>query len=162
MKKVIISLLLCICLVATITACSDTSTSSSENADVEVEESTAEKSEESSTPADPTAEFTVEQKNAYKSGENYLDMMGMSKQGLIDQLSSEYGDKYPLDVAEFAVEQLEKNGVADWDAECEESAQSYLDMMPMSKEELIDQLCSDYGDKYTREQAERAVEKVYQ
>ena len=106
--------------------------------------------------------WTMEQKNCYKSAQSYLNFAPFSKQGLIDQLSSEYADNYPVDVAEFAINQLEKRGEVNWDEQCEKAAKSYLDMMPFSKEELIQQLSSDAGDQYTREQAERAVNKVYQ
>ena len=106
-------------------------------------------------------EMTASQRNAYRSAQNYISMMAFSKQGLIDQLSSEYGDNYDKEDAEFAVNYLEENGEVDWVEEAKEAAQNYLDMMPFSKQELIDQLSSDYGDKYTYEQAEKAVEAVY-
>ena len=113
-------------------------------------------------PEDDMASWTMEQKNCYKSAKNYVTIMAFSKQGLIDQLSSEAADNYPEDVAEFAVSKLEERGEVNWDEQCEKSAKSYLDLMAFSKEELIQQLSSSAGDKYTREQAERAVEKVYQ
>jgi hypothetical protein len=49
----------------------------------------------------------------------------------------------------------------DWEKQAERSAQNYLDTMSFSKDELINQLCSDAGDQYTREEAEAAVEAVY-
>ena len=106
--------------------------------------------------------WTMEQQNCYKSAKNYISFMPFSRNGLIKQLSSDAGDKYPQDVAEFAVSKLEERGEVDWDEQCEKAAKSYLDMMAFSKEELIQQLSSDAGDQYTREQAERAVNKVYQ
>ncbi len=53
--------------------------------------------------------MTNEQQRAYNSVLKYLEFMPFSKQGLIDQLSSEYGDNFPEDVAKFAVKALEKN-----------------------------------------------------
>ena len=123
--------------------------------DEKVQEVSEEKGE------DITADWTMEQKNAFEAGYSYIDLMSFSKQGLIEQLSSEYGDNYPQDVAEFAVQALEDNDMVDWDVECEEAAQDYLDNMSFSKQELIEQLSSEYGDQFTVEQAERAVEKVY-
>lgn len=111
---------------------------------------------------DPTADFTMEQENCYRQAKSYLESSPYSRQGLIDQLSSEYGSNYPKDVAEFAVKKLEEFGEVDWYKEAEEQARSYLESSAYSKQELIEQLCSEYGSQFTRDQAEKAVEKVYQ
>ena len=42
----------------------------------------------------------------------------------------------------------------------DESAENYLDLMPFSRNDLIDQLSSDAGDGFTREQAEYAADQV--
>ena len=143
------------------TAVAETNVEETANEEVAVEETAAEEATAEETTINPQASWSREQQNAYKAGLSYLEFMSFSRQGLIDQLSSEYGDQYPLEVAEFAVNAIEEDGLVDWDAECEEAAESYLSFMTFSKQELIDQLCSDYGDQFTREQAERAVEKVY-
>lgn len=91
--------------------------------------------------------------NARRSAQSYLDIMGFSRQGLIDQLSSEYGDQYPVEVATAAVDSLN----VDWNAEAVEKAQSYLEMMGFSHAGLVDQLSSEYGDQFTREQAEHGA-----
>ena len=159
MKK-FFSLLLTLIMIFTLASCGDTSTST--NSDTEANQNEVrEEMEEESQEKDPTEDMTMEQKNAYKAAKSYLEFAGFSKQGLIDQLSSEYGDNYPVDVAEFAVNALEENGEVDWVEECKESAQSYLDFSSFSKEGLIEQLTSEYGDKYTQEEAEAAVEEVY-
>ncbi|MBA2953750.1 hypothetical protein GON03_05430 [Nocardioides sp. MAH-18] len=100
--------------------------------------------------------MTASQENAIKSAESYLDMSGFSRQGLIDQLSSQYGDDYPRADAIFAVNHLD----VDWNAEAVESAESYLDMSGFSRQGLIDQLSSQYGDQYTVAQATYAANKV--
>ena len=110
---------------------------------------------------DPTADYTMEEKNCYDAAMNYLDFMGFSKKGLIEQLSSEYGDNYPTETAEKVVNDIDAAGLVDWEEQAERSAKNYLDTMSFSKEELINQLCSEYGDQYTREEAEAAVEAVY-
>lgn len=110
---------------------------------------------------DGTEDWTNEQKNAYSSAKQYLQYTAFSRQGLIDQLSSEYGDGYPEDVAEFAVEQLEERGEVDWYEQAEKSARQYLEYSSFSKKELIDQLSSEYGENFTQDQAEKAVEAVY-
>lgn len=109
---------------------------------------------------DLTEDFTIEQKNAFNAGIDYLTTGSFSKEGLINQLTSEV-EGYPIDVAKFAVEKIEDNDLVDWDEECEEAAQDYLETSSFSKQGLIDQLCSD-AEGFTEEQAEKAVKKVYQ
>jgi len=99
-------------------------------------------------------------KNAYDAGKNYLNLMAFSKQGLIDQLSSEYGDNYTVKQATDAVQLIEDNGEVNWNEEAAECAKNYLEMTSFSKQDLIDQLTSEYGDKFTLEQAEYAVSSV--
>lgn len=103
-------------------------------------------------------EFSPEQQNAISAAENYLDVMPFSKQGLIEQLSSDAGDGYPEDVAETAVEHIDAD--VDWDEQAVKAAESYQDLMPMSRSEMIQQLTSDAGDGYTQEQAEHAVDEL--
>ena len=78
-----------------------------------------------------------------------LEFSGFSRQGLIDQLSSEYGDKFSLGDATVAVGNLGVN----WNTQASRSAASYLELSGFSCQGLIDQLSSPYGDKYTVEQA---------
>ena len=51
---------------------------------------------------------TTTQKNAIKNAKNYAKMMHMSKQAIIDQLSSDMGDKFSEDDAQYAVDNLDK------------------------------------------------------
>jgi len=80
---------------------------------------------------------------------SYLALSGFSRQGLIDQLSSEYGDKFSVEDATAAVDSLD----VDWNAEATESAQSYTKLQGFSCQGLIDQLSSEYGEQFTSEQA---------
>jgi hypothetical protein len=89
------------------------------------------------------------QRNAVRSAKSYLDFSGFSRQGLIDQLSSEYGDQFLVADATAAVDSLN----VDWKAEAVQTATSYLDMSGFSCAGLIEQMTSDYGDKYTLEEA---------
>lgn len=108
--------------------------------------------------APPAAEsnLTPAQRNAVRSAESYLAFMGFSRQGLIDQLSSQFGDQFAVEDATVAVDSLN----VDWNAQAVESAQSYLDLMGFSCQGLIDQLSSDYGDQYTVEQATYGASQV--
>lgn len=95
------------------------------------------------------------QKNAVRSANAYLDMTGFSRDGLIGQLSSSYGDGYTVADATAAVDSLSVN----WDAQAVRSAQQYLNMMGFSCSGLIEQLSSDAGDKYTVSQATYAAQQ---
>lgn len=99
---------------------------------------------------------TPAQDNALRAAQDYLSFMPFSKQGLIDQLSSEYGDGYAVKDARWAVNQLD----VDWNEQAAKAAQGYLDTMPFSRDGLIDQLSADYGDQFTRDQAVYGVDAV--
>lgn len=112
----------------------------------------------SNKPAEPEEpEMTSGQENALAAGQNYIDSMPFSKDGLIGQLSSNYGDGYSKKDAVFAANNVDAN----WNEEAVEAAENYLEVMPMSKSALIDQLSSNWGDKFTQAQAEYAANKVY-
>ena len=141
----------------------NTADSTTDNEPV-AEESVEEEPVEEETPETPVDEYdtwTSEQQHAYNSGLNYLEYTAFSKQGLIDQLSSEYGEGYPLEVAEFAVNKIEERGEVDWVEQAKRSAKNYLEFSDFSKQGLIDQLSSEYGEQFTVEQATEAVEAVY-
>jgi hypothetical protein len=104
----------------------------------------------------PKPVYTLEQENALEAARSYLDVLPFSRQGLIDQLSSQYGSGFPVDVATWAVDTVG----ADWNAEAVEAAQSYLDTMSFSRQGLFDQLTSAYGSQFTPEQADHALAAV--
>jgi hypothetical protein len=104
----------------------------------------------------PQPQYTVSQENAIESAESYLDMSGFSRAGLIDQLSSQYGEGFPTADAVFAVNHID----VDWNAQAVKSAKSYLDMGGFSRAGLIDQLSSPYGEQFTVAQATYAANKV--
>ena len=97
----------------------------------------------------PESNLTPSQQNAVRSAQSYLDFSGFSRQGLIDQLSSEYADQFPVEDATIAVDSLN----VDWLAEALESARSSLDLTGFSRQGLIDQLSSEFGSQFTIEQA---------
>ena len=106
-------------------------------------------------PAEP--EMTSGQENALESAQNYVDMSGFSKKGLIQQLSSSAGEGFSRADATFAAKHVDVN----WKEEAVESAQGYLDMGSFSREGLIEQLSSSAGEGFTLAQAQYAVDKVY-
>ncbi|WP_392542466.1 Ltp family lipoprotein [Oryzobacter telluris] len=99
---------------------------------------------------------TTAQANALRSAENYLGLKGFSKKGLIQQLSSEYGDGFAKADATWAAEHLDVN----WNEQAVRAGQAYLDMKGFSRRGLIEQLSSEYGDQFTVKQATYAVNKL--
>ena len=116
---------------------------------------------ESTEPTDPTEPepatapeivepvFTVSQENAIDSAQSYLDFGAFSESGLIEQLSSEYGEGFSKADAVFAVNHIDVN----WNEQAAKSAQSYLDFGSFSRQGLIEQLESEYGEGFTHSQA---------
>jgi hypothetical protein len=94
-------------------------------------------------------DLTGAQNNAVRSAKQYLGMTGFSREGLIQQLSSDAGDGYEIVDATVAVDSLN----IDWDQEAVKSAKQYLGMTGFSCKGLIQQLSSSAGDKYTLSQA---------
>lgn len=120
-------------------------------------EPTTTEPEETTEAAEPEEEFSLAQSQALISAQNYVDIMAFSKAGLLGQLTSEYGEGFDLADAEWAVERV----VVDWDAEAVEAARNYLDLgMGFSRQSLIEQLTSEYGEQFTLEQATQAVDEV--
>ena len=101
-------------------------------------------------------EPSTEYKNALKKAESYSKLMHMSKQGIYDQLTSEYGEQFPADAAQYAIDNIQ----ADWNANALEKAKSYQNTMNMSKNAIYDQLISEYGEKFTKEEAQYAIDHL--
>jgi|GEM_PF-1648454 len=80
----------------------------------------------------------------------------MSKQAIYDQLVSEYGEKFPADAAQYAVDHLD----ADYGKNALEKAKTYSDTLHMSKQAIYDQLVSEHGEKFTVEEARYAVDNL--
>lgn len=87
---------------------------------------------------------------AVKAAQNYIDLMGFSYSGLVDQLKFE---GYTDSEAAYGA----SNCGADWNAAAVKSAQSYLSLMSMSRDELYSQL---EFDGYTPEQINYALSAV--
>lgn len=100
-----------------------------------------------------TDQAPAEHRSALKEAQNYLSFSAFSKQGLYDQLTSEYGGKYPADAAQYAVD----NVSVDWNQQALKAAQDYLSFTTFSNQALHDQLTSEYGSKFTKEEADYAI-----
>lgn len=103
-------------------------------------------------------EPTMEDKNALAKAEGYSSRMHMSKAAIYDQLTSSYGEGFPPEAAQYAVDHL----VADYKANALEKAKSYQTNMHMSRSAIYDQLTSSYGEQFTAEEAQYAVDNLPQ
>lgn len=101
--------------------------------------------------ASPTwaGDLTGPQNNAVRAANQYINMTGFSRDGLINQLSSGAGDGFEISDATVAVDSLN----IDWNQQAVKSAKQYLSMMGFSCKGLIEQLSSSAGDQYTVDQA---------
>ncbi len=97
---------------------------------------------------------------AVEAAESYLDVIGYSRRGLYDQMTSEYGSQFLPDEANYAISYLEANNLVDWYAQAVKVAEKYLESMSYSRQGLYSQLTSDYSEKFTAEQAEYALQAV--
>lgn len=103
-------------------------------------------------------EPTMEDKNALAKAEVYSSTMHMSKSRIYRQLTSSYGEGFPPEAAQYAVDHL----VADYKANALEKAKDYQTTMNMSKSRIYNQLTSNYGEDFTAEEAQYAVDHLPQ
>ena len=108
------------------------------------------------------AETIVEKKvpkeytSALKKAESYSGTMSMSKAGVYDQLTSEYGEQFSKDAGQYAVDNVK----ADWKANALKKGQTYQDDMAMSPKAVYDQLVSEYGEQFTAKEAQYAKDNL--
>ena len=97
-----------------------------------------------------------EHKSALKKAELYAETMNMSKVGIYDQLTSEYGENFPPEAAQYAIDNIE----FDWKENALKKAKLYAETMNMSNSAIYDQLISEYGEKFTKEEAQYAIDNL--
>ena len=88
--------------------------------------------------------------------ETYSSTMHMSKARIYDQLTSEYGEQFTAEEAQYAVDTIQ----ADWKANALATARNYRDNLHMSAAAIQQQLISPYGEKFTAEEAQWAMEHL--
>lgn len=130
-----------------------------------VQEPSAPEAEEPAAPAEeeapveeaaPEPDVPADHASALIKAETYSSLMHMSKAGLYDQLTSEYGEKFSPEAAQYAIDNLQ----ADWNANALAKAKTYQEQMAMSPDAIRDQLVSQYGEKFTPEEAEYAIQHL--
>ena len=97
-----------------------------------------------------------EYRNALQKAENYSKMMHMSKQRIYDQLTSEYGEKFDSEAAQYAIDNLD----ADYNENALKCGENYKKTMHMSKQGIYDQLTSENGEMFTPEEAQYAIDHI--
>lgn len=101
-------------------------------------------------------EPTKGQLNALKKAESYSENLHMSKKGIYKQLTSEYGEGFSKEEAQYAIDNMS----ADWNANALEKAKSYQENLNMSKKAIYKQLISQYGEQFTKEEAQYAIDHL--
>lgn len=93
-----------------------------------------------------------------KTAISYLNTAHLSKQGLYDQLTSEYGSQMTPEEANAAIARIDP--LVNWNNLAVLSAQSYRDTGNLTGQALLDQLTSEYGSKFPADQAQYGVDHV--
>ncbi len=99
------------------------------------------------------ADVPREYESALSKATSYANTQNMSKQGVYDQLVSEYGEQFLATEAQYAIDNVQ----ADWNANALAKAISYQETMSMSPAAIHDQLTSEYGEQFTQAQADYAI-----
>lgn len=107
---------------------------------------------------DDEKNLSASQGQAVVAAKGYLEMgTGFSRAGLIEQLTSEYGNGFNKADATFAVNYLKPN----WNKQAVIAAEGYLDMgTGFSRSGLIEQLTSPAGNQFTQAEAQYAADQV--
>lgn len=97
-----------------------------------------------------------EYKNALEAADSYANDQNMSKARLYKQLTSKYGEKFPADAAQYAIDNVK----TDWKKNALITGKSYYIDQHMSKERVYQQLVSEYGEQFTPDEAKYAVDHL--
>ena len=95
----------------------------------------------------------AEYKSALAQAKTYSSSLHLSKQGVYDQLVSEYGGKFTAPAAQYAIDNVK----ADWNANALAQAKTYQNDLHLSPAGVHDQLVSENGGKFTSAEADYAI-----
>ncbi|HVX24383.1 MAG TPA: Ltp family lipoprotein [Candidatus Saccharimonadales bacterium] len=113
-------------------------------------------SQSSDTEPTPQPKTPAEYLSALNQADSYANEMNMSKQGVYDQLVSDYGGQFSAAAAKYAIKHVK----ADWDANALAKAKEYQDDQNLSPAAIHDQLISQYGEEFTEAQADYAIQHL--
>lgn len=123
----------------------------SKNKKIVKEVSKAAKSSESSSKKIPR-----EYVSALIKGQEYADKMYMSKKAIYNQLTSDSGEKFSSDAANYAIANIKAN----WNKNALQKAKDYQEEQNMSPDAIYDQLTSDSGEQFTPDEANYAIQHL--
>lgn len=106
----------------------------------------------SSSSDDSNSEYSA----ALGKAKSYNSWATMSKKRLYKQLTSQYGEKFTSDAAQYAIDHLD----ADYKSNALAKAKSYQKLLNKSKSAIYDQLVSPYGEEFTEEEAQYAIDHL--
>jgi hypothetical protein len=103
-------------------------------------------------------QYTPAQQQAIEAAQNYLSMgTGFSQAGLLQQLTSSYGNGFSQADAQFAIAHVS----VDWNQQAAIAARGYMNLgTGFSYQGLVDQLDSPYGGQFTLAQAQYGAQSV--
>lgn len=145
---------LCLCLVACGSPSEAQDTKAAHKTETEERSSEITTAAKTETNTDASGDIPKEYRSALNKAKMYSETMHMSKAGLYEQLTSEYGEQFSKEAAQYAIDNIE----ADWKENALVKAKEYQDTMDMSPEAIREQLASEYGEKFTQEEADYAIE----
>ena len=96
----------------------------------------------------------TEYKNALKTAKSYNKTSHMSKQGLYNQLTSEF-EQFTPEAAQYAVDNVNAN----WKENALKTAKSYQEYGDMSTSAIYDQLTCEF-EQFTPEEAQYAIDNL--
>ncbi|MGL4849413.1 MAG: Ltp family lipoprotein [Clostridium sp.] len=106
--------------------------------------------------SDTSSKVPAEYKSALAKAKIYGESMNMSKAGIYDQLTSEYGEKFSKEAAKYAVDNVK----LDYNELALKKAETYQKQMAISPSAIYDQLISEHGEKFTEAQAKYAIDNL--
>lgn len=98
----------------------------------------------------------TEYMSALAKAEMYTSQMHMSKKGVYEQLTSDYGEQFSAEAAQYAIDNVN----ADYKYNALKKAETYQGTMHMSPSAIREQLVSDAGEKFTEEEAQYAIDNL--
>ncbi|WP_246877203.1 Ltp family lipoprotein [Lactiplantibacillus argentoratensis] len=111
----------------------------------------------SSNSSTSSSKVSSEDKAALEKAQDYATEMNMSKQGVYEQLTSDSGEGFTTESAQYAINHLTN---IDWNANALAKAKDYQSEMSMSRSAILDQLTSSAGEQFTQSQAQYAVDHL--
>lgn len=135
---------------------SDSDTQDTSNNEAKTEEVAQESKASAESQEKEEEKVPQEYKNALKKADSYANRMYMSKAGVYDQLTSEYGEGFAPEAAQYAIDNVE----ADWKENALNKAKSYYEDMALSRDGVYDQLVSEYGEQFTPEEVQYAIDNL--